>query len=121
MQSGAINMPTTPTTGLANSAPRELAAGVSFFASACVGQLFLRLALSVCVAVIACGGVVAAGADDGQPADKEDAPAGKKADLPIPKEDSSVTHHQVRIADQEVPYRSEEHTSELQSPMYLVC
>ena len=97
-------MHTTPATVLANSAPKKPAAGVSFFTSACVGQLFLRLAQSVCVAVIVCGGVVAAGADDDQPADKEEAPAGKKADLPIPKEDSSVTHHQVRIADQEVPY-----------------
>lgn len=66
-----------------------------------------RLTLSLCIAAIALGGAtfaVAADADDGQPADKEGAGAGKKTDLPVPKEESSVTHHQVKIADQEIAY-----------------
>jgi carboxypeptidase C (cathepsin A) len=45
----------------------------------------------------------AAGTEDGKPDGKGDG-AAKRPDLPVPKEESTVTHHQVRIGDQDIPY-----------------
>jgi carboxypeptidase C (cathepsin A) len=71
----------------------------------------LLLRLVACLALLLATGAGAAAADDdskgGQPAEKEgsdEASGGKKADLPVPKEASSVTHHQVSIAGQEIGY-----------------
>jgi carboxypeptidase C (cathepsin A) len=62
-----------------------------------VFPLLLRLALLACTALAAGGMAAAADPDDSPPAEK-------KADLPVPKEESSITHHQARIADQEIAY-----------------
>ncbi len=45
----------------------------------------------------------AAGAEDRKADDRGDSTA-KRPDLPVPKEESTVTHHQVRIGDQDVSY-----------------
>jgi carboxypeptidase C (cathepsin A) len=73
--------------------------------------LLARLAAIFCLLLVAGSGVaLAADADSkgGAGAEKEGASeegaAARKADLPVPKEESSVTHHQVKIGDQDVSY-----------------
>jgi carboxypeptidase C (cathepsin A) len=66
----------------------------------------------LCVALLAGdgGAAMAASPDSGSSdvADKEaqtgEAAASKKGELPIPKEESSLTHHQVKIGDQDIAY-----------------
>ncbi len=74
-------------------------------------SLSVRVAWLLCSVPMVCGtGAVMAAPDSAtRPAtDKEastdDAAAKKKPELPIPKEESSVTHHDVKIGDQPITY-----------------
>jgi carboxypeptidase C (cathepsin A) len=74
-------------------------------------SLSVRVAWLLCSVLMVCGtGAVMAAPDSAtRPAtDKEastdDLPAKKKPELPIPKEESSVTHHDVKIGDQPITY-----------------
>ena len=62
-----------------------------------------RLAWLLCVVLMACGNAAATAAPEPDKAATTDEPAAKKKpELPIPKEESSVTHHSVKIGEQEI-------------------
>ncbi len=64
-----------------------------------------RLAWLLCVVLMACGNAAATAAPEPDKAATTDEPAAKKKpELPIPKEESSVTHHSVKIGEQEINY-----------------
>ncbi len=92
-------MPPTHTIDLSNPAsggfvprPSLIGRGIAFPHR----FLFRGLAVLILVALVA-GGAAAA-----EPADNP--PPEKKPDLPVPKEETSITHHQAKIADQEIAY-----------------
>ncbi len=71
----------------------------------------LLVSLAICLGIILTAGVrsVRAADTDSKSGDADkagsaDEAASKKADLPVPKEESSVTHHQAKIGDQEIAY-----------------
>ncbi len=76
-----------------------------------LGRPVLPLVL-VCIGLLMASAAGAAAEADGdpkagEPAEKEgpaDEGSGKKAELPVPKEESSVTHHQVTIGGQQISY-----------------
>jgi carboxypeptidase C (cathepsin A) len=79
--------------------------------ASCGKSRSVQLAWLLCVVLIAGGNAAATAATDSdnrQTADKatptDDAAAKKKAELPIPKEESSITHHEVKIGGQEIAY-----------------
>jgi len=64
--------------------------------------LSAQFACVLCVALIAGGNTAVAASDNAVPTNE--VAGSKKAELPIPKEESSVTNHQVKIGDQEIAY-----------------
>ena len=111
-------MPTTTTIGLFSSIPGLIASqipAIKLAWSRLGRKVSRRLAWLLCGALIAVGSALvgfAADTGDRKAPDKEasnEAPkdegaAGKKGELPIPKEATSVTHHQVKIGDQVIAY-----------------
>jgi carboxypeptidase C (cathepsin A) len=69
----------------------------------------LLLRLIACLVLLLGAGIGAAAAadddaDEGKAAEKEGSADGKKADLPVPKEGASVSHHQVSVDGQDIGY-----------------
>src|ERR1039458_3142606 len=62
----------------------------------------VQLAWLICVIVLAGGTAVLAAADNAAPTNE--AAGGKKTELPIPKEESSITTNKVKIGDQTISY-----------------
>ncbi len=86
------------TSGVSNSPPTERRAPERVGRSS-----LLQTAFFVVAAALGFVSLAAAGPEDGKADDRGDG-AAKRPDLPVPKEESTVTHHQVRIGEQDIPY-----------------
>jgi carboxypeptidase C (cathepsin A) len=75
------------------------------FGASCGKSLSVQLAWLLWAGLIAGGNAaVTAATDSDKAAPTDDAAAKKKTELPIPKEESSATHHEVKIGGQEIAY-----------------
>src|ERR1700728_5372297 len=71
----------------------------------CTKSHSIQLARLLCIVLIVCGNSVVTAAPASDKATPTDEPAAKsKPELPIPKEESSVTRHDVKIGDQNITY-----------------